>query len=99
MVYSAYVAMSAYGLYLLKTANNWSDLRFLFGFMFYGLGAVTWLYIIRTFPLSVAFPIAAGALVLATLFLGIFILGEQASFCKLLGAGFIVFGIYAISRG
>jgi multidrug transporter EmrE-like cation transporter len=90
---SAYVALSCIGLYLLKAAPVWLSLRFGLGFLLYALGAVMWLVILRHYPLSLAFPVAAGALMLGTSLIGLFFLGETLTRLQAGGALVILLGI------
>ena len=92
-----YVAVSAYGLYKIKAAANLVSLEFAVGFIAYGLGFLLWLYILLRMPLSVAFPIAAGALIVATQLLGYLLLGERITVLHGLGVTAIVVGIALIS--
>ena len=65
LILLVYATISSYGLYKLK-AEELLSLPFLIGFGFYGLGMLIWLGILRTTPISVAFPVAAGSLIIAT---------------------------------
>jgi multidrug transporter EmrE-like cation transporter len=84
---------SCSGLYLLKTAQNWLAPAFFAGAALYGCGAVMWLLILRVYPISVAFPIASGALMIGTTLMGFFLLKESISATHLLGMALIIFGI------
>lgn len=92
-LFAVYVGMSCFGLYLLKAAPAWLSLRFAAGFLLYALGAGLWLVILRSHPLSVAFPVAAGALMVGTALVGVLLLGESLSGVQLAGAGLIFLGI------
>ena len=92
-LFSVYVSLSCTGLYLLKAAPAWMTLRFGLGFFLYALGAVMWLVILRQYPLSLAFPIAAGALILGTSLVGMFFLNETLTRMQTAGALTILFGI------
>ena len=70
-----YVALSTYGLYQLKSASPLS-VMFLIGFGCYGTGFLLWMVLLKALPLSVAFPTAAGGLIIATQLTGYFFLGE-----------------------
>lgn len=93
----AYVAMSCVGLYLLKAAPGWKTAMFAIGFVLYASGAVLWLVILRLMPLSLAFPIAAGSLVIGTLLTGILFLGESVTTLHAVGAMLILVGITLIA--
>ena len=92
-LFSVYVGLSCTGLYLIKAASGWMTLRFGGGFALYALGAVMWLLILRQYPLSLAFPIAAGALMLGTALVGVLLLGETLTLVQIAGACVILLGI------
>lgn len=91
-----YVLVSAYGLYRLKLSAEFLDVSFNIGIVFYGLGFLIWLYILKLNPLSFAFPIAAGALIVSTSLAGFFLLGESMSALKMVGIMMIVTGIFFV---
>lgn len=66
---------------------------FLTGFIFYGIGAVIWMVILRLMPLSLAFPVAAGTLVIGTTITGIFLLNETVTVWQIAGSAMIMTGI------
>ena len=99
LLFVVYVAVSCCGLYLLKAATGWRTVTFLAGVLLYGIGAVLWLWILRLWPLSLVFPIAAGALVLGTTLIGITLLGENVTAPHLFGAALIIVGITLIASG
>jgi multidrug transporter EmrE-like cation transporter len=91
-----YAALSAGGLALMKAAKA-PSLHYVSGFVAYGAAFAVWLFVILpSMPLSVAFPVSAGAIVLATLALGAATLGEALTPLKLFGAVLIIAGIAAI---
>ena len=91
-----YALVSAYGLYLIKAAENWKSVSFVIGFGLYGSGFIIWLFILRLYPLSIAFPAAAGALIVATQVAGIVFLKEPLHLGAMAGIGFIAIGIILI---
>lgn len=92
-----YVAASCTGLYLIKAAPEWRSPTFFSGFFLYALGAALWMVILRLMPLSLAFPIAAGSLVLGTMLTGAFLLNETVSPIHIVGAVLILAGITLIA--
>jgi multidrug transporter EmrE-like cation transporter len=92
---AAYVSTSSYGLYLLKSSEMFK-VPFAIGFVLYGLGAAIWILILRLYPLSFAFPVAAGALMLATTLIGVFILGEAFTTQNLVGTLLIASGMLVL---
>jgi multidrug transporter EmrE-like cation transporter len=94
LLFAAYVAASCMGLYMIKAAQAWKSVPFLGGVLLYGLGAALWLVILRYFPLSLAFPVAAGALIVCTMLTGRVFLQEAISGYQLAGGGLIILGIF-----
>lgn len=91
-----YAALSAGGLAAMKAGKSPSP-QYLAGFAAYGAAFAVWLFVILpSMPLSVAFPVSAGAIVLATLALGALVLGETLTPVKVVGALLIIAGIAAI---
>lgn len=88
-----YAATSCMGLYLLKTADAWISLRFALGGMLYVAGAAIWICILRVLPLSVAFPIASGMLMLGTTLTGYLLLDERLSATQGMGIVLILSGM------
>jgi multidrug transporter EmrE-like cation transporter len=88
-----YAMISAFGLYKLKATSDWVSIDFFVGLLFYGFGFLMWIYILRIFPLSIAFPIAAGSLVVATQLISYLLLKEPFSQLNILGIILIVIGI------
>ncbi|MBT8472996.1 MAG: hypothetical protein HKN14_11285 [Marinicaulis sp.] len=98
LIFAVYTVSSAAGLALVKAADGYFTMRFLLGGVLYAGGFAIWiLLIIRMMPLSVAFPVSAGLLILATQVLGAVYLGESVSVLKMAGAVFVIAGIAALS--
>ncbi len=91
-----YAGVSGYGLLLLKQAELGFNSRLILGGILYGLGFLVWLWILREHPLSVAFPVAAGSLMIATQLFGMSI-GEPLSVVKFVGILVILGGIWIVS--
>ncbi|MCM8594884.1 multidrug efflux SMR transporter [Accumulibacter sp.] len=98
-VFVLYALLSTYGLYKIKAAPEILHPAFVIGFTAYGAGFLVWFYILRTTPLSLAFPVAAGTLILCTTLVGILLLAEKAHVLKLGGVALIVVGIVMVSLG
>jgi drug/metabolite transporter (DMT)-like permease len=92
-----YAATSAYGLYRLKAAPRVLSLDFGIGFLLYGVGFLMWLYLLRRYPLSIVFPIAVGALIIATQFLAGSFLRETIGPAHVAGVAMIIAGIALVS--
>lgn len=69
---------------------------FVFGSILYLLGFVMWLLILKSNSLSVAFPLAASALLIGTQIVGFYLLGENLTLWKIVGIVLIVIGISLI---
>lgn len=90
---AAYAVVSAYALFRLKASPNiWSS-GFLIGAMCYVASFLVWLAILRSYPLSVAFPAATGAALLATQLVAYFALGEPISLRLFAGSALIAGGM------
>lgn len=92
-----YVITSCFGLYLIKAAEHWKTPLFTMGFILYALGAVIWMVILRLMPLSFAFPIASGSLVIGTTLTGALLLSETITAWHIAGAFMIISGIALIA--
>lgn len=96
LILIGYALVSAYGLYRLKDATEVVSTGFAIGASCYGIGFLVWLGILRLYPLSLAFPAAAGAMILATQLFGIAFLEEQTSWQSICGIVLIAGGIALI---
>jgi len=92
-----YIFTSCSGLYLIKAAEDWKTPSFAIGFILYGTGAVIWMAILRLMPLSFAFPIAAGSLMIGTMLTGAYFLSEKITTWHIAGAFMILTGIALIA--
>jgi len=69
--------------------------KVLLGLACYGLGALVWLRVLTMMDVSQAYPFVALGFVL-TMLLGFLLLGETPHLTRLLGAGFILAGVWLI---
>ena len=97
MLLLIYSTISSYGIYLLKSTQEILSYGFFIGAVFYVSGFFLWLFILRSYPLSIAFPMAAGALIIATQMIGAIFLNEILSLSSMMGSGLIIVGIILIS--
>ena len=67
------------------------------GFMLYGVSAVLWLDVLSKLDFSLAFPMV-GLTYVFTLLIGRFFFGETVGWERMLGVGFIIFGIFFLVR-
>lgn len=93
---TVYALVSAFGLYKIKAADGLQDSAFWFGAFAYGAGFLLWLLILRKFPLSISFPIAAGSLIITTQAVGHMFLKEALSTTHLAGVALIIAGIAVV---
>jgi multidrug transporter EmrE-like cation transporter len=91
-----YFFLSLYGLYHIKE-KSFLTLGFAIGFCSYLAGFFIWLWILKTTPISIAFPLAAGGLTIGSVLVGFFFLGENVNFTGVFGVIFIVIGMVLIS--
>lgn len=101
------VTMSAVAQLLLKqgvaAVGGGSPLRYatspmiLAGFAIYGLGAILWLFVLARLPLSAAYPFV-GLGFIATMLLGIIVLGENVSTTRIAGTLLIAAGCVLVAR-
>jgi multidrug transporter EmrE-like cation transporter len=88
-----YTLISAFGLYKIKAADGVYDIVMWLGAAAYGAGFLLWLVILRKYALSIAFPIAAGSLIIATQAVSYLFLKETLSTAHLAGVALIIAGI------
>jgi len=93
----AYVLISVLGLHLLKaSAGTVLSLPFVLGLGCYGGGFALWYLLLTKLPLSTAFPLAAGALIIGTQLVGHAVLGEVLGPRHVLGVLLITIGIVVV---
>lgn len=93
LLFIGYAFISCIGLYLLKSAADWCSIKFLVGAILYIVGAGIWLFILRLYPLSIAFPIASGAIMIGTTATGYMLLKENITLFHFLGISLTFVGI------
>ncbi len=92
-----YLSSSLLGLYKMKTAEVGFNFGYLLGIGAYAGSFFIWLFLVRLYPLSVAFPLAAGALMVGTQLIGAFLLGEQLGATKALGIALLLAGLVVLA--
>ena len=90
---TVYALISAFGLYKIKAADGVQDVVMWIGAAAYGAGFLLWLLILRKFPLSIAFPVAAGSLIIATQAFSYLYLKEPITTTHLVGVALILAGV------
>lgn len=94
---TAYVLVSVIGLHLLKTsAGVVLSVPFILGLSCYASGFALWYLMLIKLPLSVAFPLAAGALIVGSQVTGHMLLGEALGARQAIGVLLIVIGIAVV---
>ena len=96
LLFVTYLGTSLSGLYLLKAAPVGMNAAYVAGGLAYAGGAALWLAVLRAYPLSLAFPLASGALMAGTQLIGILLLDEKATPVRLIGIALILAGIAAL---
>ncbi len=71
--------------------------RIIAGLALYGLGAVVWLFVLAKQDLSLAYPFV-GLGFIATMLLGVFVLGEHVTLSRVAGTLLIVAGCALVAR-
>lgn len=92
-IFAVYISISLLGLYQLKVAEVGFNLQYLAGMTLYVVGFFLWLVVLRWFPLSIAFPLAAGTIIVGTQIVGAFLLKEQFDVVSLVAVSFILIGL------
>ena len=88
-----YALISSLGLFTIKVADGAQDYALWFGALTYGAGFFIWLVILRKYPLSIAFPISAGNLIIATQAAGHKFLNETLPIAHLAGVMLMLSGM------
>jgi multidrug transporter EmrE-like cation transporter len=98
LLYFGYAFISSFGLYKIKLSHLTFSTDFLLGGICYASGFLIWLLLLKTHPLSVAFPLAASSLIISTQLFGYFLLGENMSLNKMIGLTIIMIGIVVLFK-
>lgn len=95
---AVYAVISVAGMTMLKGAESVLGVRSILGFALYLAGFLMWIgVILRIMPLSQAFPLAAGALMLGTQLTGWLLLKERIGLWQLAGVLFILIGVIMVN--
>lgn len=93
----SYAVISVAGMVLLKGADSVVSIKSAIGFALYLAGFLMWTgVILRVMPLSQAFPMAAGSLMLGTQLAGWLLLKERIGLLQLTGAALILAGVIIV---
>lgn len=94
---AGYVVISVTGMVLIKGSDSIVSVKGLTGFALYLAGFLVWIgVILRVMPLSQAFPMAAGALMLGTQLSGWLVLKERVGLPQVAGALLILIGVFLV---
>jgi multidrug transporter EmrE-like cation transporter len=93
LIFVVYVSVSLLGLFQLKSADVGINLQYIAGISLYVLGFFLWLIVIRWYPLSVAFPLAAGTIIVGTQVVGALLLSERFDAISFVAVSFILIGL------
>ncbi len=93
----AQVLLSLGGLYKIKTAAAIFSFHFALGFALYGLSFVLWVWLIRTYSLSVAFPVAASLSIICSQLVGVLLLNEGWGILQCIAIALLLSGVILLS--
>lgn len=96
-IFAVYLFVALFGLYKLKASEFGINPDFIAGVFFYGSSFLIWLVLIRWFPLSIIFPLAAGSLIVGTQIIGATLLDEKFDIYSGLAIGLILSGLCALA--
>jgi multidrug transporter EmrE-like cation transporter len=94
---AAYVITATFGLYRMKAAPAVVSLEFAAGATAYALSFLLWILILLRMPLSVAFPLVTGLVIVATQLCGALWLNEPMTWWKAAAVVLIISGIGLLS--
>ena len=97
LVFIIYLTFSLYGLYKLKVAEFGINVDFALGAFSYGSSFLLWIVVLRWFPLSVVFPLAAGSIIVGTQLVGVFILNEPFDHMSMIAIALILAGLVTLA--
>jgi multidrug transporter EmrE-like cation transporter len=93
LAFFVYFPTTLFALHRMKAAATIVSFEFAFGLFMYAFGAILWLYALRKFPLSFAFPFAAGLLIVGTQLSGYFLLDEKMNLRHGLAVALLLAGL------
>src|SRR5262245_44792904 len=96
LLLAPYVSVSVAGLTLMKLRSELMDVVTWIGFVLYGAGFGLWLMFLKRVPLSKAFPVAAGCLIIATQVCGWYFLNEEINRTQMLGIGIMLVAVVLV---
>ena len=97
LVFAVYISVSLLGLFQLKSAEVGVNFQYLAGMLLYIASFFLWMVVIRWYPLSIAFPLAAGTIIVGTQVLGALLLSERFDVVSLVAVSFILVGLILLA--
>ena len=79
-------------------ADLFLDWKFLTALTIYGAATLLWIQILKSMPLSTAYPLVMGATIALTSLLGILIFNEGFTAAKAIGIGLVILAMFVLSR-
>jgi multidrug transporter EmrE-like cation transporter len=74
------------------------DWRFIAAIVLYGAATLLWIRILKTMPLSTAYPLAMGATITVTALIGVGAFNETLGITKATGLTLLVSGLFLLGR-
>lgn len=93
IVLFVYTVACSFGLYKIKVADSMMTSDFVIGAFCYGLSFAIWMILVRMLPLSLAFPIATGIIIISTQIIGFYFLHEPIGAVHLTGIALVLAGV------
>ena len=97
LIFVVYISVSLLGLFQLKSAEVGVNFQYLAGMLLYIASFFLWMVVIRWYPLSIAFPLAAGTIIVGTQVLGALLLSERFDVVSLVAVSFILVGLILLA--
>ena len=97
LVFAVYISVSLLGLFQLKSAEVGVNFQYLAGMLLYIASFFLWMVVIRWYPLSIAFPLAAGTIIVGTQVLGALLLSERFDVVSFVAVSFILVGLILLA--
>lgn len=92
-LFVTYVSAYSFASVSLKQLTDIVSIKFAISLLAYVICFLIWFRLIKILPLSVAFPLASGALIIATQVLGCCVFKEKLILSHVLAIAFILFGL------
>lgn len=97
LIFVVYISVSLLGLFQLKSAEVGVNFQYLAGMLLYIASFFLWMVVIRWYPLSIAFPLAAGSIIVGTQVVGALLLSERFDAISFVAVSFILIGLVLLA--